>query len=269
MEHEKPWNLSVLTGVASVLGETEHGLNGRQIGDLLARLKMDDPTPQSSKRDRLANAFIAWQNVHQSPNRIITFITHAMAPAGYRKKPDLFTRRQDELDEVLTFVGLRITNKGQVSTGARSSTLDDAARNATSLLTELRRRGTHQEVLRYCDIELLKKNNFHASMEACKSVFDRLRSISGADGDGARLVDNILAFGKSGVPVLAINTLRTQTDKDEQSGFANLLKGISGMYRNPVAHDPRILRAVSDTELLELLTTLSMIHRRLDTVVIC
>lgn len=39
------------------------------------------------------------------------------------------------------------------------------------------------------------------------------------------------------------------------------------MYRNPVAHDPRILRAVSDTELLELLTTLSMMHRRPDTTV--
>ncbi|GAA3139946.1 MAG: TIGR02391 family protein [Rhodococcus sp. (in: high G+C Gram-positive bacteria)] len=267
MEHEKPWKLSVLTGVASVLGETDHGLTGRQIGDLLARLNMNDPTPQATKRDRLTNAFIAWQNTHQSPKRIITFITRAMAPEEYRKQPDLFTRRQDDLDEILTFVGLRITNKGEVAKGARSSTLDDAARNATSLINELKRRGSHQEVLRYCDIELLKKNNFHASMEACKSVFDRLRSISGADGDGAGLVDRTLAFGKSGVPVLAINTLRTQTDKDEQSGFANLLKGLSGMYRNPVAHDPRILRTVPDTELLELLTTLSMIHRRLDATV--
>jgi hypothetical protein len=38
----------------------------------------------------------------------------------------------------------------------------------------------------------------------------------------------------------------------------------SGMFRNPVAHDPRLRRTVSDDELLELLTTLSMIHRRLD-----
>ena len=113
MEHEKPWKLSVLTGVASVLGETDHGLTGRQIGDLLARLNMNDPTPQATKRDRLTNAFIAWQNTHQSPKRIITFITRAMAPEEYRKQPDLFTRRQDDLDEILTFVGLRTTNKGK------------------------------------------------------------------------------------------------------------------------------------------------------------
>jgi hypothetical protein len=36
------------------------------------------------------------------------------------------------------------------------------------------------------------------------------------------------------------------------------------MFRNPVAHDPRLKRTVADDELLELLTTLSMIHRRLD-----
>lgn len=36
------------------------------------------------------------------------------------------------------------------------------------------------------------------------------------------------------------------------------------MYRNPVAHDPRSLRAVTEDALLELVSTLSMVHRRLD-----
>ncbi|MET9453376.1 TIGR02391 family protein [Streptomyces cinerochromogenes] len=43
-----------------------------------------------------------------------------------------------------------------------------------------------------------------------------------------------------------------------------LLKGLGSMYRNPTAHDPRLRRPVTDEELLELLTSLSMIHRRLD-----
>ena len=36
------------------------------------------------------------------------------------------------------------------------------------------------------------------------------------------------------------------------------------MFRNPTAHDPRIARTVTSDELLEILTTISMIHRRLD-----
>ncbi|WP_330254117.1 TIGR02391 family protein [Nocardia sp. NBC_00565] len=73
-----------------------------------------------------------------------------------------------------------------------------------------------------------------------------------------------LALGKSGVPKLAINALSTQTDRDEQTGLANLIKGLAGMFRNPVAHDPRLSRTVTDDELLKVMTTLSMVHRRLD-----
>jgi uncharacterized protein (TIGR02391 family) len=83
-------------------------------------------------------------------------------------------------------------------------------------------------------------------------------------GDGAVLVDATLMLGQAGVPRVAINTLSSQTERDEQKGFANLIKGVFGMYRNPTAHDPRINRPVSDDELLEVLTTLSIVHRRLD-----
>ncbi|MBJ6636713.1 hypothetical protein H4N47_34255 [Streptomyces sp. I5] len=41
------------------------------------------------------------------------------------------------------------------------------------------------------------------------------------------------------------------------------LRSISRI-RNPAAHEPRLHRTVTDEELLELLTTLSMVHRRLD-----
>jgi uncharacterized protein (TIGR02391 family) len=75
-----------------------------------------------------------------------------------------------------------------------------------------------------------------------------------------------LALGKSGDPRLAINNLASQTERDEQTGLANLIKGLSGMFRNPVAHDPRLKRTVTDDELLEFLTMLSMVHRRLDEV---
>lgn len=83
-------------------------------------------------------------------------------------------------------------------------------------------------------------------------------------GDGATLVDAALSLGKSGTPALAINSLSTQTEKDEQAGLANLVKGLGGLYRNPTAHDPRLNRSVSDEELLEVLTMVSMVHRRLD-----
>lgn len=264
MPKEGPWDLSVLTGIAKVLGDTGEGLTGSEIGDLLFALQMDDPGTGITKWRRLADAFAARQRIDRHAQRIVTFVTRAMEPVNYIERPELFTLRQDRLNQTLTFVGLRINDEGRVQRGTLSSTLDQAARNATSLRDELRRRNTHEHVMRYCTIELLKKNNFHASLEATKSVFERLRKLTGVNGDGAALVDATLALGKSGVPLLAINALATQTDRDEQAGFANLVKGVCGMFRNPVAHDPRALRSIPDTQLLELMTTLSLIHRRLD-----
>lgn len=48
------------------------------------------------------------------------------------------------------------------------------------------------------------------------------------------------------------------------SEFANVVTGLLGLDRNPTAHDPKIHRVVSDEELLEALTAMSMVHRRLD-----
>lgn len=259
-----PWSYPVLKAIADVLADTSVGLTGREIGDLLIRLNMEDPLPTATKRDRLAEAFVARQNKDRSSKRIITFIVTAMEPVRYRTRPELFALRQDRLNEHLAFVGLRVNDEGRVARGVVAQTLDEASRIATSIRDELHRRKCHPEVLRYCSVEVLKKAHFHACLEATKSIFDRLRGLSGASGDGAALVDAALALGKSGVPTLAINSLRTQTDRDEQTGLANLVKGLNGLYRNPTAHDPRLNRTINDDELLEVLTMVSMVHRRLD-----
>lgn len=258
------WSYAVLQSVAAVLADTSDGLTGREIGDLLMRLGIPDPIPTATKRDRLTEAFVARQNSDRSSKRIITFVVTAMEPVRFRSNPELFTLRQDRLNEHLAFVGLRVNDEGKVAKGAKAQTLDEASRIATSIRDELLRRKNHPEVLRYCSVEVLKKDHFHACLEATKSIFDRLRALTGASGDGAGLVDATLALGKSGVPMLAINSLRTQTEKDEQTGLANLLKGLNGLYRNPTAHDPRLKRSISEDELLEVLTMVSMVHRRLD-----
>lgn len=259
-----PWSYPVLKAIADVLADTSDGLTGREIGDLLLRLRMEDPTPTATKRDRLAEAFVARQNKDQSAKRIITFIVKAMEPVRYRSQPELFALRQDRLNEHLAFVGLRVNDEGKIAKGAVAQTLDEASRIATSIRDELHRRKCHPEVLRYCSVEVLKKAHFHSCLEATKSIFARLRSLTGASGDGAALVDTALALGKSGVPMLAINSLGTQTEKDEQTGLANVVKGLNGLYRNPTAHDPRVNRMSTDDELLEVLTMVSMVHRRLD-----
>ena len=56
----------------------------------------------------------------------------------------------------------------------------------------------------YCRYTL---NYFHAVLEAAKSIFDKLRRLTGLTDDGASLVDKALS-GAS--PLLAINNLATE-----------------------------------------------------------
>lgn len=65
-------------------------------------------------------------------------------------------------------------------------------------------------------------------------------------------------------PRLAINELLTESQRSEQSGFANLIKGVFGMFRNTTAHEARILWAMSKEDAEDLLSLASLIHRRLD-----
>ena len=93
-------------------------------------------------------------------------------------------------------------------------------------------------MLKFCKAELLEENYFHAVFEAMKSITAKIRTLSGLSGDGCDLVHD--AFGqKYGDPLLAINPFQTETHKGEQYGFMNLLKGLYGTIRNPLAHYPK------------------------------
>ena len=94
-----------------------------------------------------------------------------------------------------------------------------------------------------------------------KSVAAKMRAKTGLTDDGATLVDRALGGAP---PMIAINPLSSESERGEQRGFANLVKGTFGMFRNPTAHEPRIYWPMSKGDAQDLLTLVSLIHRRLD-----
>jgi uncharacterized protein (TIGR02391 family) len=111
---------------------------------------------------------------------------------------------------------------------------------------------------------LLADDYFHGVLEATKSITDKLRTRTGLTDDGAILVDHALAGDP---PMLAINALTTESAKNEQRGFTNLLKGTFGMFRNTTAHAARIHWTMNKAEAEDLLSLASLIHRRLDSAI--
>jgi len=262
---QPPWTPAVIESVAAILGATEWpGLRGGEIGQLLAQARIDDPYPSITKRKRLAAALQNRQAQDGHSNRLVTFLTNAMDPARYVRDPAAFDALRQDLSEVLSLTGLKIKDKGQVAYAPRARTLDDVAEVAGRLQGELKRRGVHPQALHYCREELLRRSTFHAVFEATKGLAERLRQMTGMTAsDGDELVTASFA-SKTGLPVVRINAYSTKSEISEHNGFANLLRGVFGTFRNPTAHVPRTAWIMPEADALDLISTLSYLHRRLD-----
>jgi len=250
-----------LHAIAEALGNTNDGLTGSEIGHLLATCEIADVDPTFTKRHRLYNAFAQDQNKRGDRTRILGFIRHSMKPERFVHTPMQFEPLRAHLNRALVFAGLAVDASGKLLAVEEARTLSEAQRRAEELRADLTRRGVHADVLRFCRDELLADDYFHAVMEAVKSVADKLRTRTGLMDDGTTLVDRALAGDP---PILAINLLKTESEKSEQRGFANLLRGTFGMFRNTTAHAARIHWPMTKEDAEDLFSLVSLIHRRLD-----
>lgn len=182
-----------------------------------------------------------------------------MKPARYSRAPGRYEPMRALLNQAFAFAGLVVDQTGELKVAEVTQILPEAQRRARDLRTDLEGRGVHPDVLRFCRSELLADNYFQAVQEAVKSVADKMRMRTGLTDDGAALVDRSLG-GEP--PLLAINARRTASERSEHSGFANLVRGTFGMFRNPTAHDARIHWAMSKEDAEDLLTIVSLIHRQ-------
>jgi len=176
-----------------------------------------------TKWKRLFNAFVEWQNEKRVGNHVLMFINRAMNPVQYTADQDLFASRRDELNVVLVFCGMTVAENGRVRRAPVAQNLADAMERARRLHGALANRKVHEDVLKFCKAELLDENYFQAVFEAMQSIASKIRALSGLRSDGADLVQEAFALGKTKAPVLAINNLSTETDEGEQQGFVNLV----------------------------------------------
>lgn len=259
-----PFSASQVEAICKILGDTSSGLRGSEIGQLLRQTGIRDPDPELTKWQRLFNAFVEFQNEHEVGNHIIKFITLAMSPARYTSDPQTFKHRQAALNRVLSFKGMCLSDDGQMRRCRPATDLDDAVSRANRFHGALQQRRVHPDVLRFCTPEVLAENYFHAVFEAMKGVASRIRELSGLSGDGSELVTAAFSLGKDCKPVLAISALDSETLQGEQRGFANLLVGLFGVIRNPLAHQPKIEWEMTEQDALDVMSTISLVHRKLD-----
>jgi uncharacterized protein (TIGR02391 family) len=250
---------------SKILGDTGFGLTGTEIGYWLISRKLEDIEPGITKWKRLFAAFVSTHNKYRRDNFILTFIAKAIEPSRFTQDPERFRHIANELNILLSFQGLEYGDDGKFHKTSKSKTLSEAEKKADLLRKIIHDRKFHSELLTYCRAELLANDYFHAVLEAVKGIAAMIRAKTNLTTDGSELVESAFC-GKP--PLLIINEYKLETEQSEQRGFANLLKGLFGTFRNPTAHAPRVEWTMDEQDALDLFAMASYAYRRIDKAVL-
>lgn len=246
-----------IEALARVLGECG---SGTDISRVLQDRGFVDNSGESTKWRRLYWGFLDCQRRNGCANHVIDFIRAFLTPARFVGRSEEFEAHRQELNAILAFSGLNYGSDGQFRKVDAATTIDEAERRVRTIRAKFQGRRMHPEVVKYCRSELMQDNYFHAVFEAAKGLAERIRNTSGVQADGANLIDRVFSIDR---PLLALNSLRTETEKSEHKGFAALLKGCFAAVRNPLAHEPKILWEGED-DAADYLSLISLLHRKLD-----
>lgn len=252
------FSIATVESVAKAVGDL---YSGSELTRMLAVVRLKDTLGEGvTKWKRLAVA-MANQQARQGDGRpVVALINAAMAPDRTLSRRTTASIARDELNQVLSLSGYYVTDNGKVGITTRTTTDSEAAARSEHLRTLLSKRGGHSDV-GYCRPELLRTDFYEAVFESIKGLGHRLRAMDGKDEDGPKLVESVL---EGTDPMILLNERANQSQRDEQRGVALLMKGLFAAFRNPQAHEPRIVWSMSEQDALDVLGTLSMIHRRLD-----
>ncbi|MDY2731493.1 MAG: TIGR02391 family protein, partial [Erysipelotrichaceae bacterium] len=255
-------NSNQIENISKLLGDL---LNGSEISKIFRDISVTDNSGESTKWRRLDYVFKSIQNRDKSINTILRFIKEALSPVSYINKQSVFESTRTELNKILMFSGLEYCVDGNFKKVTSATTITEVQRRTNSLRDKLIKRGVHHRVLKYCNEELLKENYFHSVLEATKSLCEFIREQTGLIEDGTALIDKAFSIKD---PYLALNALQTDSEKNQQVGLAMMLKGINSMARNVTAHAPKIKWIINESEAIDILMTISFLHKNLDNCIV-
>lgn len=256
-------DLGSLESICKILGDTNNGISGTEISKYLAETNIKDPQLNSTKWKRLYDALSLKQSEDRCSNNVLAFIKYVLRPSRHIHRKEWFKNIRTELNYVLSFEGFELTESGEIRATDKVKTFSEAEERARNLRKTLLDRKIHSDVLIFCKAELLVDNYFHAVFEATKSIAEKIRIKTNLTADGSELVDHAFSY-KGKIPYLALNSLTTESHESEQKGFMNLLKGVFGTFRNTTAHAPKITWEINEQDALDILSMISLIHRKLD-----
>lgn len=94
-----------------------------------------------------------------------------------------------------------------------------------------------------------------------KGICDRVREISGLNLDGNDLIQTVFSIKNI---YIALNSLRTSSEQNQQNGLKEIILGLIHMVRNVTAHELRIRWDINENDAIDILQQVSFVHKYLN-----
>lgn len=245
--------------LARIIADT---MTGSQMNEIFQECGVQDVSNESTKWKRIYYTFLARQEQDGASNSFLNFIKKSLKPVRFISGQNgNYDEILLEINKPLMLIGLQMTNEGKLLKVQAATTISKVERRTRNLVSELQKRHIHQDVIKCCKEEYLQENYFHAVFEAAKSLSEKVREKTGMQEDGSNLFNNAFAVNN---PRLAINLLQTPSEKNAQNGLKEMLNGVTHMVRNVTAHELKIKWIVNEQDAIDILTTISFLHKQLD-----
>lgn len=262
-EKIRKFSSSEIEVLSKILGEC---MTGSQMNVLLNECSIEDTSNESTKWKRLYHCFVVRQNKDDSSNAFLNFIQKSLDPVRFVSVNSCnYNLILQDINKPLMLIGLQVTNEGKIIKIQAATTLSEVERRTKSLVGELQKRHIHKDVLNCCKEEFLQENYFHAIFEAAKSLSEKVREKTCIQDDGTKLFD--IALSKDN-PRLALNSLKSSSEKNMQNGLREMLNGVTHMVRNVTAHELKVKWVVCEQDAIDILTTISFLHKQLDSCIV-
>ena len=237
-------------------------MTGSTITKMLEQLNIEDNSNQSTKWRRLDFVMRESQTTYGCGNKILEIIKYVFHPtSSWFSDNNEYKSSINEINKCISFYGYEVQEDGNIHLIKSSKTRTQANERYDLLKSKLIERNIHPQILEFCTQDIVNEDYFSIIFEASKSVYDRIRKMTGINLDGNRLIYTCFDLK---YPIIVFNSLKTDTEKNLYSGLKNILLSIAQIGRNPKAHTPKIYSYDSLDNCLDILNLISFSHKMLD-----
>ena len=237
-------------------------MTGSTITKMFEQLNIEDNSNQSTKWRRLDFVMRESQTTYGCGNKILEIIKYVFHPtSSWFSDNNEYKSYINEINKCISFYGYEVQEDGNIHLIKSSKTRTQANERYDLLKSKLIERNIHPQILEFCTQDIVNEDYFSIIFEASKSVYDRIRKMTGINLDGNRLIYTCFDLK---YPIIIFNALKTDTEKNLYSGLKNILLSIAQIGRNPKAHTPKIYSYDSLDNCLDILNLISFSHKMLD-----